>query len=501
MADHAPQPPSHPDSRTTTEEKSVGGIASPQAATTAPHAALDLTAAPVVGRKPNVVVIGAGFAGIHVVKQLDHCDANVAIFDRHNYHLFQPLLYQVASAALSAGDIAYPIRRIFRKYRCVTVVLGEVSAVDLNRKLITVDGGTQDYDYLVIAAGSTHSYFGKDDWAKTAIGLKSIDDALDMRRRILTAFEEAENELDAASRRAKLTFVVVGGGPTGVELAGSLREIAVNDIQKDFRHINTSTARVLLVEANDRVIKQFHPKLSERAKRDLEKMGVELKLNSRVTAVDANGLNIGDERIDAQNIFWAAGVQGAGIARTLGVELDRAGRVKVAPDCSIPGHPEVFVVGDLASLLDPKTNEPVPGLAPAAMQMGKHVGKILHEELHGNRRPPSQRPAFKYWDKGTMATIGKNKAVADIKGLRFGGFLAWVAWGFVHLMFLIGFRSKLFVMWTWIWNYLVNGRSARLITGEGKLRIRKLRDVTPSLPTAHAPQEGQTDPDVAMSAM
>lgn len=451
-------------------------------------------------RVPNVVVIGAGFAGINLALGLRKSRANVVIFDRHNYHLFQPLLYQVASAALSPGDIAYPIRRIFRSQKNVQVVLGEVSSIDLKNKLITVQGTTQDYDYLVLATGSTHSYFGKDEWAKTAIGLKSIDDATDIRKRILIAFEEAENELDEASRRSKLTFVIVGGGPTGVELAGALREIAVQGIQKDFRNIDTSTARVLLVEANDRLIKQFDPKLSERAKNDLVKMGVEMKLNSRVTAVDAMGLNIGDERIEAQNIFWAAGVQGSALSRTLGVELDRAGRVTVLPDLSVPGHPEVFVAGDLANIIDQKTGLPVPGVAPAAIQMGEFLGKLLRKELAEGPHPPAERKPFQYWNKGTMATIGKNKAVADIAGLKFGGFLAWLMWGLVHIMFLVSFRNKFSVMITWIWTYLFNGRGARLITGSVVPTVRKVRDVTPS-PIPANPVSPRVEPDVAVSSV
>lgn len=436
-------------------------------------------------RIPNVVVVGAGFAGVHVVKQLRNVRCNVAIFDRHNYHLFQPLLYQVASAALSPGDIAYPIRRIFRSQANVSVVLGEVQSVDLKKRTITCQGTEQDFDYLVLAAGSTHSYFGKDEWAKTAIGLKSIDDALLMRKRMLTAFEEAENELDEASRRAKLTFIIVGGGPTGVELAGALREIAVKGIQKDFRNIDTSTARVILFDGNDRLIKSFPPELSKRAEEDLKRLGVEVRLNSRVTNVDSQGLNVGDERIEAQNIFWAAGVQAAGISHTLGVELDRAGRVKVHPDLSVPAFPNVFVAGDLASVIDPKSNEPVPGLAPAAMQMGRHVGRIIRLEIEGQQANVAARPAFHYVDKGTMATIGKNKAVADLRGWKLGGFLAWLMWGVVHLMFLISFRSKVFVMWTWIFNWVFNTRSVRLITGDVEYSIWKIRDVTPgATPTA-----------------
>ena len=438
-------------------------------------------------RVPNVVVIGAGFAGINLVQGLKRTRCNVAMFDRHNYHLFQPLLYQVASAALSPADIAYPIRRIFRKQCNVQVILGEVEAVHLDRRTITVQGIEQDYDYLAVATGSTDSYFGKDDWAKTAVGLKTVDDATEIRKRILVAFEEAENELDAESRRAKLTFVVVGGGPTGVELAGALREIAVQDIQKDFRNIDTSTTRVLLIEANERLIKQFDPKLSARAKSDLEKMGVEVRTGDRVTQLDAGGLNIGDERIEAQTVFWAAGVQASPLGRTLGVELDRGGRVRVLPDLSVPGHPEVFVMGDLASIVDPKTKQPVPGLAPAAIQMGQHVARLLRDEIELGVRPPEHRPAFDYWNKGTLATIGKNKAVADIAGLKFGGFIAWLAWGLIHVMFLVSYRSRLAVMATWGWNYLMNARPARLITGGRLPVIRTVRDVTPNAPGTREP--------------
>ena len=432
-------------------------------------------------RVPNIIVIGAGFAGMKLVQGLKRARANVVVFDRHNYHLFQPLLYQVASAALSPADIAFPVRRAFRGQCNVQVVLGEVERINLDRKTIGVQGVEQDYDYLAIATGSTHSYFGKEkEWSAIAPGLKTIDDAVGIRNRILAAFEEAENELDEASRKAKLTFVIVGGGPTGVELAGALREIAVQDIQKDFRNIDTSTTRVMIVEANDRLIKQFDKKLSERAKRDLEKMGVEVRIGGRVTTLDEKGLCIGDERIDAQTVFWAAGVQASPLGKTLNVELDKAGRVKVKPDLSVPGHPEVFIVGDLAAIVDPKTNMPVPGLAPAAMQMGTHVAHVIQAEIEHGVQPPERRKAFEYWDKGTMATIGKNKAVADIKGLKFGGFLAWLMWGGVHIMFLISFRNKLIVIMTWAWNYLLNARPARLITGGRHPTVHTVRDVTPN---------------------
>lgn len=428
---------------------------------------------------PNVVVVGAGFAGLRVCLGLANVPVNIALIDRHNYHLFQPLLYQVATAALSPADIAFPIRAIFRKQKNLECVLGDVSKIDLARKCLIVDGTQEiDFDYLVVATGATHSYFGQEAWMSNAPGLKSIDDALTIRKRILLAFEEAENELDEEARRAKLTFIVVGGGPTGVELAGALREIAVAEIQKDYRNIDTSTARVILVEANPRVLKTFDPKLSEKAKQSLEKLGVELRLNGRVTEIDEHGVKIGSERIEANNVFWAAGVLASPLGKTLGVELDRAGCVKVNPDLSIPGHPYAFVAGDLASIVDPKTNAPVPGVAPAAMQMGQHVAKIIRQELQNNV-PVEKRIPFDYWDKGSLATIGKAKAVAQIKGFRFSGLLAWLLWSFIHLMFLITFRSKLLVMINWIFTYLFSSNGARLITGEFKPRIRKFRDVTP----------------------
>lgn len=429
---------------------------------------------------PNVVVIGAGFAGLRVVQELAGVPVNVAIIDRHNYHLFQPLLYQVATAALSPADIAFPIRRIFRSQQNVSCVLGDVTHIDLSRKCLTIDDTQEvDFDYLVVATGATHSYFGKEEWLINAPGLKTIEDALQIRKRILLAFEEAENESDEDAQRAKLTFIIVGGGPTGVELAGALRQIAVKEIQKDYRNVDTSTARVLLVEANDRVLKSFHPKLSARAIRDLEKLGVEVRLNGRVTAIDDQGVLIGEERIEANNVFWAAGVLASPLGKSLGVELDRAGRVIVKPDLSVPGHPNVFIAGDLASAVNLKNNQPVPGVAPAAMQMGAHVAKVIQQEIIA-KLPFEKRTPFQYRDKGSMATIGKAKAIAEIHGWRFTGFIAWLMWSVIHLMFLITFRAKLFVMLNWVYMYIFQSTGARLITGEFKPRIRKFRDVTPN---------------------
>ena len=429
--------------------------------------------------RPNVVVIGAGFAGLRVVQGLADVPVNVAIIDRHNYHLFQPLLYQVATAALSPADIAFPIRRIFRAQKNVECVLGDVTHIDLPRQCLTIDTSQEiDFDYLIVAAGATHSYFGKEEWLRDAPGLKTIEDALHIRKRILLAFEEAENELDEDAQRAKLTFIIVGGGPTGVELAGALRQIAVKEIQKDYHHVDTSTARVILVEANDRVLKSFHPKLSAHALRDLEKLGVEVRLNGRVTSIDEQGVKIGEDRIDANNVFWAAGVLASPLGKSLGVEMDRAGRVIVKPDLSVPGYPNVFIAGDLASVTNSENKQPVPGVAPAAMQMGAHVAKVIRQEILA-KLPTEKRPPFKYRDKGSMATIGKAKAIADIHGWRFTGFIAWLMWSMIHLMFLITFRAKLFVMLNWAYMYVFQSTGARLITGEFKPRIHKFRDVTP----------------------
>jgi len=429
-------------------------------------------------RVPNVVVIGAGFAGLKVCQGLRKTPVNVALFDRNNYHLFQPLLYQVASAALSPADIAFPIRAIFRNQQNINIVLAEVKDIDLGRKVIKTADMEIDYDYLVIATGATHSYFGKgDQWAKYAPGLKRVEDALEIRKRILLAYEEADNELDEASRRAKLTFVVVGGGPTGTELAGALREIAAEKIQEDYRTVVGSTVRVILVEANDRIMKQFDPALSEKAKKTLERMGVEVRNNARVTEIDDEGVCVGDERIPANNVFWAAGVQASPLGKSLGCELDRAGRVKVNPDCSVSGHPEVFVIGDQAALTDAK-GVTVPGLAPAAMQMGKYVAKVIRQEVTAHV-PVEKRQPFVYFDKGTLATIGKARAIADIRGWKFSGFFAWILWSIVHLMFLVSFRNKLLVMINWFFTYIFDSKGARLITGEFHPRIKHMRDVTP----------------------
>lgn len=427
-----------------------------------------------MAKQPLVAVIGAGFGGLKLVQGLRRAPVRVTLVDRHNYHLFQPLLYQVATAALSPADIAYPIRRIFRTQQNVEVVLGELTHVDLAASTCGGDRATIKYDYLVLACGSTHSYFGHEEWKDIAPGLKTVDDATTIRRRVLLAFEGAEYEADDEARRAKLTFVVIGGGPTGVEMAGALREIAAKDIPKDFRSIDTTMARIILVQGGDRLLPSFSPELSARAQRDLESMGVQVRLNARVTNVDAEGIWIGDERLFAANVLWAAGVQAPAVMRSLGVPTDRSGRVIVNADLSIPGHPNAFVIGDAAAAKDAKTGEPIPGLAPAAMQMGKFVAKIIAIEADNPSPPP--RPAFHYVDKGTMATIGTRRAVADIKGFKFGGFFAWTLWSLIHLTFLVSFRNKLWVLLNWIYQYITNGREARLITGDVKLNLKTVRN-------------------------
>lgn len=427
-------------------------------------------------KKPHILIVGGGFAGLNCAKALTDAPVRVTLVDRQNHHLFQPLLYQVATAALSPADIASPIRSILRNQANVRVGMADLQGVDLKRKRASFAAGEVSYDYLVLAAGATHSYFGNDHWSAFAPGLKSIDDALDIRRRVLLAYEAAEWEDDLQSRQAKLTFIVIGGGPTGVELAGALQEIAAQTITRDFRHIDTTTAKVVLIQATDRLLEALPEKLSQRALEDLQKMGVEVRLNSMVTDVGDGYVSVGDETLPAANIIWAAGVRGAPVAASLSVECDRSGRVKVNADLSVPGHPEVFVIGDLAHIIDPATDEPVPGVAPAAMQMGHFTAEIIANETRGTG---AKRKSFVYHDKGSMATIGRNHAVAAVGGRNFGGFFAWLLWGVVHIYTLIGFRRRLFVVLAWFWSYFSFGKSARLITGSHQVDIKKTRGVLP----------------------
>jgi NADH dehydrogenase len=408
--------------------------------------------------RPHVVIIGGGFAGLYAARSLRREPVRITLIDRRNHHLFQPLLYQVATAALDPSDIAYPIRAIFREQQNVEhVLLAAARSIDVDSRRVELDDGHVDYDTLIVATGATHSYFGHDDWASSAPGLKTIEDALDMRRRVLLAFERAERHPEEAERH--LTFVVVGAGPTGVELAGALIEIAVHTLAGDFDAIDPSTARVILVEGADRVLPPYPEELSESARRQLESLGVEVMTGAIATAIDDRGVTLKDgTRLDASTVLWAAGVQASPLAQSLGAELDRAGRVKVDTDLSVPGHPEIFVLGDLASATS--GGEPVPGVAPAAIQAGKHAARCVRADLEGK-----ERPAFRYVDKGSLATIGRARAVADFGRLRFGGFAAWLAWMLIHVFFLIGFRNRVFVMLSWAWSYLTFRRGARLITG------------------------------------
>ena len=424
--------------------------------------------------RPKVLIVGGGFAGLAAAKALAKAPVAVTILDRRNHHVFQPLLYQVATASLSPADISAPIRSVVRGQANCQVVLAAVTSVDVvNRRLVLANGHVS-YDYLVLAAGATHAYFGHDDWAPIAPGLKTLEDATELRRRILLAFESAEHEGSLDARRAVLTFGIVGAGATGVELAGAIKEIAGATLPKDYKNIDTRTTRVILFEGGTRVLPPFPPELSARAHRDLERMGVEIRLNSTVTKITPQGIFVGQEFIPVRNVFWAAGVKASPLGQSLGVPLDRAGRVIVGPDLSIPGHPEVFVTGDMAASTSPDTGKPVPGVAQGGLQMGQFAGETIAHEVLG-RSTAGERRTFVYYDKGTMAVIGKAKAVAQIGRFKFGGFLAWLVWGGIHIAFLIGFRNRLQVLFSWFWNWLLNARDARLIIGDAQLDIQVVR--------------------------
>jgi NADH:quinone reductase (non-electrogenic) len=416
-------------------------------------------------RTAHVVIVGGGFGGLAAARALRKAPVQVTLLDRRNHHVFQPLLYQVATAALNPGDIAYPIRGALRKQRNVRVLLADVHRVVPAERRIVLDAGELHYDYLIVATGATHSYFGK-PWQALAPGLKSVEDALEIRRRVFLAYEAAERESDPAAQRDWLTFVVVGAGPTGVELAGALREIGVQTLAHDFRRIDPTSVRVILVEGKDRVLPTFAPKLSAAARRTLEKRRVEVRVGALVTDMDERGVRMrvggdgGEERIGTRTVLWAAGVQASPLARSLGAPLDRSGRVEVRPDLTIPGRDEVFVIGDLAKMVSDGAE--VPGMAQGAIQSGRYAAKLIAAEVRGEKAP---RPPFRYHDKGSMAAIGRSQAVVQIKGVERSGFLAWLLWWVVHIALLISFRSRFAVMWQWIWSYLTFQRGARLITG------------------------------------
>ena len=414
----------------------------------------------------QAIVVGAGFAGLKAAKVLANREGlRVVLIDHRNHHLFQPLLYQVATAGLNPSDIAVPIRVQFRGAPNVEIHLGRVEGVDLARQIVFGGGHEVSFDYLILACGARHSYFGRPEWEEFAPGLKTLEQATEMRRRMLVAFELAENELDPDTQRAYLTFVVVGGGPTGVELAGAIADISRTAMAGDFRRIDPSKAHVVLLEAAPRVLTAFSEELSERARRDLAEIGVEVRTNAKVDAIDARGVTIGSQRLDARTVFWAAGVQAERLTITPLIETDRASRIKVNGDYSIPGHANVFAVGDMASL-EMAPGQLVPGVAPAAIQAGEHAARMILGDLVGDPRRP-----FVYIDKGTMATIGKSRAVGQIGRVRLTGRIAWFAWLLIHVYQLIGFRNRLAVLFNWAWNYTFSKREARLITEkEWKLR-------------------------------
>lgn len=410
--------------------------------------------------KPKVVIVGGGFGGLWAAKALANKPVEVTVIDRKNHHTFQPLLYQVATAVLSPGEIASPIRRILHRSRNTEVILGEVVGFDKEKQLVDLENGSSvPYDYLIVAAGARHSYFGHDDWETAAPGLKTIEDAVEIRRRVLLTFELAERQAYLNGEHDEINFVVVGGGPTGVELAGAIADIARQALAKDFMAIDTTKARVILFEGSDRVLGTFAEDLSESAKKQLEELGVEVHLNSLVTDIQPGKVKVGDNWVKCDVVLWATGVAASSLGKMLG-ETDRAGRVFVNPDLSLPDHKNVLIIGDMASLKQ-KDGQPVPGVAPAAMQMGDFAADLILGELKGN-----PRKEFNYVDKGTMATIGRRRAIADLRGWKFSGFIAWLMWIFLHVALLIGFRNRFAVMFEWFWAYMTRERSARLITGD-----------------------------------
>jgi NADH dehydrogenase len=420
----------------------------------------------------RVVIIGGGFGGLYAAQALRRAAVDVMLVDRRNFHLFQPLLYQVATGGLSPADIASPLRYVLRRHRNTRVVLGEVRDIDLVRRRVILSDGELGYDFLIAAAGATHHYFGHDEWAMRAPGLKTVEDATGIRARILLAFETAEREPDPARRRAWLTFVVVGAGPTGVELAGALGEIANDALRHDFRSIRSSDAEIFLLEAADRVLPPYPPILSRKATRSLERLGVTVRLGASVVEIDADGVLVrssgSEERIAARTVLWAAGVDASPLARLLargsGAATDRNGRVVVQPDLTLPGHPDVFVIGDMAHA--EQDGALLPGVAPVAMQEGKYAAHCILARLAGKQPVP-----FRYRDKGQLATIGRSAAVADIRGFRFSGLLAWMAWLFIHIVYLVEFEHRLLVLVQWAWYYVTRHRGARLITGKSPLPL------------------------------
>lgn len=409
--------------------------------------------------KPRVVIVGAGFGGLYATRELKRADIHLTVIDRRNHHLFQPLLYQVATAGLAPEEIAHPIRVILRRQKNAQVVLEEVTSINVTQRKVLLKDGERVYDYLILAPGAEDSYFGHADWKVWAPGLKDLEEALEIRRRILLAFERAEREPDEVKRHGLLTFVIVGGGPTGVELAGAIAEISGRVMVRDFRAIDPREARIVLIEGGPGILPEYPEDLSAKAEGALKKLGVEVLRNSMVTSVRQEGVFISDHQIKTETVLWAAGVKPSALGQSLGTSLDRTGRVLVEPDLSIPGHPEVYVIGDLALFLD-RTAQPVPGVAPAAVQEGRHAAKNILRACQGKPSEP-----FRYFDKGSLATIGRAAAVAYFGRIKLSGFIAWVTWLLVHIFFLIGFRNRLSVMVDWAWAYFADRREARLVIG------------------------------------
>jgi NADH dehydrogenase len=419
--------------------------------------------------KHRVLIAGGGFGGLYAARSLRRADVELTLIDRRNFHLFQPLLYQVATGALSPGEIASPLRHVLSRQKNARVLLGEIVDIDAGaREAILSDGSRVPYDTLIVATGSTHHYFGYPEWAKLAPGLKTVEDATEIRTRILLAFERAEKEMNPDERRALLTFVVVGGGPTGVELAGALGEISRDTLRRDFRSINPADARVFLIEGADRLLPPYPPALSKAAEQSLIELGVQTRASARVTSIDSTGVvflsHSGDSvHIEARTVLWAAGVQASPLGHILaeraGAAIDKAGRVNVGSDLSVPGHPEILVIGDLARF--EQDGQPIPGVAPAAMQQGHYAARLIAARLKGGKTEP-----FRYWDKGSLATIGRNHAVADIGPFHFSGLLAWAAWLFIHLLYIVEFENRFIILFQWAYDYFTHNRGARLITGQ-----------------------------------
>ena len=429
--------------------------------------------------RPRVIIVGCGFGGLFAARALARAAVDLLLIDRNNYHLFQPLLYQVASAALSPADIAQPIRRILRHQGNALVMLAEVSRIDVAARLVYSGERSWPYDYLILAPGAIDNYFGHGDWHRLAPGMKWVEDATLIRSRMLRSFELAEFECDAQRRAVELAFIIIGGGPTGVELAGAIKEVAVDVVARDFRRADTRKARVILIEAGPRLLPALHPESSARALRQLRDLQVEVLLGKPVTAVFEDGVEAGGDRLYGYNVIWAAGVRASPLVATLGAELGPGNRVKVRSDCSLPADPHVFVIGDAAYLPDPTSGDPVPGVSQGALQMGRYVARIIREEIAGDGQSATRARGFRYADWGSMATIGKSRAVVEIGRLRFGGLLAWFAWLALHVTVLIGFRNRLAVLLSWIYSYFFYRRGSRLITGLGWREASRPSSLTP----------------------